>query len=68
MKAWRRGLKELDTEINYFGMEFADDDDDGEVSRHKSDPIAIVSSCKFKLQKTKDNINEKLRHIGDASR
>ncbi|XP_045205085.1 uncharacterized protein LOC123557595 isoform X1 [Mercenaria mercenaria] len=69
MSSWRRSFKELEREIFKFCRGFADDDDNHEFTTmaHETDTQMIVHSCKTKLQKTKENINTKLKNYADTS-
>lgn len=62
-------MKEIDREIWRFSEEYADDVDyDVTLMHHETDANAIVSSCKAKLDKTRENINTKMKDVGNATR
>jgi len=66
---WRRCLKEVDREIHRFARAFSDgDDQEKTVINHETDAYAVLATCKNKLQKTKDNINTKIKNDGDNAR
>ncbi|XP_060561866.1 uncharacterized protein LOC132721557 [Ruditapes philippinarum] len=69
MSNWRRNFRELEREISKFCRGFTDDDNDREftVGQQETDAQMIVHSCKTKLQKTKENINTKLKSFAETS-
>lgn len=70
MTNWRKGLKELEKDISKFCRAFSDEDGDLEFTTlsHETDPQMIVHGCKTKLQKTKENINTRLKTYIDTKR
>ncbi|XP_052792989.1 uncharacterized protein LOC128226917 isoform X2 [Mya arenaria] len=68
LTTWRRCLKEVDREVGRFARAFSEDDEAEKTALgHETDPHNLLAQCKIKLQKTKDNINTKIKNHGDTT-
>ena len=73
MSAWKKSLKEVEREITRFSRTYSDSEDAKKQQENTTiildpDPQEIALSCKTKLSKTKDNINNKLKEVTDTTR
>lgn len=72
VSAWKKSLKEVEREITRFSRTYSDSEDAKKQQENTTiildpDPQEIALSCKTKLSKTKDNINNKLKEVTDTT-
>lgn len=69
LAAWKKGFKEVEREISRFTRAFSEEKEDLDLASSLSDndPSSMAYQCKSKLQKTRDNINTRLRGVDDSA-